>query len=259
MQVTAQSYDFSNIAYPIKINTPKTQVSAGTTESNIIPEGSIVTLKNTGYLLAVAEYDEDMVGVVNHQPSVSYEENNPDKNAYLVTGGLSYILVSNANGPINNGDYITSSTRTGVGVKATTSGKVIGRALEDYDKSTTGRISASIKPEKFDINQNETNISGIGMKTTIGSTTLRLLNIANLFALKEPSRAFRYILAILITILSITFGFGIFGRIVVKGIDGISRNPLAGKLIMISIGVNGVLMLLVSGVGIFLAYLIVVY
>ncbi len=246
--VFAQPEGFANIAYPIEI------ADGG----NIVMEGSIVTLKNSGYALASVEGDNDIVGVLNNNPAVFYEQENTT-NIYLVSGGVSYVLVDNTNGPIRNGDYITSSVKSGVGVKAVNDGKVVGRALENYNDNKTGKILAEIKPERVEINESEINISGFGEKSNIGSTTLRLFNIANVFALKEPSRAFRYILAILIALISVIFGFTVFGRVVVKGVDGMSRNPLAARLIMVSIAINLVLTVIVSGLGIFLAFLIVVY
>lgn len=246
--VIAQSEGFANIAYPIDV------LNGG----NTVAEGSIITLKSNGYTLASLEGDDDIVGVINNNPAVFYEQETT-KNTYLVGGGVSYVLVNTTNGPIKNGDYITSSTKAGVGVKALIGGKVVGRALEGYAGNKTGKILAEIKPERVEISTYEANISGFGEKINVGSTTLRLFNIANVFALKEPSRAFRYLLAILIALISIIFGFAVFGRVVIRGVDGMSRNPLAAKLIILSVVINLVLTVIVSGLGIFLAFLIVVY
>lgn len=248
-QVRAQGDVFANIAYPIYINLPQSEIR----------EGSVITLKETGYALASVENDEDIIGVVSETPSVYYQGDTEGKNSYLVGGGVAHILVDTSNGPIKKGDYLTSSTKQGVGVKAITTGKVVGKALEDHTASSTSLILANIKPERHDIYQEENNISGIGIRKAVGATTLRLLNIANLFALKEPSKAFRYILAILVTLLTIISSFLVFGRMVLKGIEGISRNPLAGRLIIFGIAINAVLTFMVCGLGIFLAYLIVAY
>ncbi len=248
-QAMAQPEGFANIAHPIEILDGK----------NVIAEGSIISLKRSGYVPASIEADDDIVGVINNNPAVFYEQENM-KNSYLVSGGVSYVLVDITNGPIKKGDYITSSTKPGVGVKATIDGKVVGKAIENYDGTNkTGKILAEIKPERVEINDYEANISGFGNKSNIGSTALRFFNIANVFALKDPSRAFRYILAILVALISIIFGFTVFGRVVVRGVEGMSRNPLAAKLIIFSIVINLILTVIISGLGILLALLIVVY
>jgi len=48
--------------------------------------------------------------------------------------------VSTENGPIKAGDYITTSSKQGVGMKATSPGKVVGVALESYSSSGVGKI-----------------------------------------------------------------------------------------------------------------------
>lgn len=139
--VQAQEDVFTNIAYPIHLNAPEQEIRGG----------SIVSLKDTGYKLTDVENDEDMIGVISDEPGVFYQGDVADQNAYLVNGGTTYILVNNTNGSIVKGDHITSSESPGVGVKAIRSGKVIGRALENYDGAGIGKISANIKPEVFEI------------------------------------------------------------------------------------------------------------
>ena len=51
----------------------------------------------------------------------------------VATSGTHDLLVSDANGPIKSGDYLSISTVSGIAQKATDEQRiVIGRALEDY-------------------------------------------------------------------------------------------------------------------------------
>lgn len=145
--VRAQEDVFTNIAYPIHLNAPEQEIKGG----------SIVSLKDSGYMLAGVENDEDMIGVISEEPGVFYQGDVVDQNAYLASGGTTYILVNTTNGSILKGDHITSSESAGVGVKAIRSGKVIGRALESYDGAGVGKISANIKPEMFESQSDRAN------------------------------------------------------------------------------------------------------
>jgi len=146
--VRAQDDVFTNIAYPIHLSAPAQEIRGG----------SIVSLTDTGYVLAHMENDEDMIGVISDEPGLFYQGDVVDQNAYLVNGGTTYILVNTTNGAIVKGDHITSSETPGVGVKAMRSGKVIGRALENYDGTSVGKISANIKPEMFEIRSESANL-----------------------------------------------------------------------------------------------------
>lgn len=54
--------------------------------------------------------------------------------------GLVNTQVSSANGDIYPGDLITASNVSGIGVKATTAGKIIGRAVGSYSNVDTNAV-----------------------------------------------------------------------------------------------------------------------
>lgn len=246
----AQSGGFANIAYPITI---------GSSTSTDIVDGSIISYQDGVFILTKREDDPDIVGVAQTSPAVYYEDKGSSVEAYLVSGGTAYVRVSGENGPIRNGDFITSSKNTGVGVKGVAASHFIGRALENYEAQGVGKILVQVNPETSIQGALEQGISGERVKSTVQNVTTRIFDVANLFTLKEPSRAFRYLLAIMIALISIIFGFIMFGRIVFKSIDGMSRNPLASKLIILSVLMNLILSIVVSGSGLLLAYIITVY
>jgi hypothetical protein len=82
--------------------------------------------------MANKTYDENMVGVYNNNP-----ENSPVFKANPVTSvGVTYVKYNSENGTIKKADLITSSSESGVGMKATQSGIVLGIALEDASASS---------------------------------------------------------------------------------------------------------------------------
>ena len=56
-------------------------------------------------------------------------------------------MVTDENGMINQGDYLTSSSTPGTAMKATKWGRVIGIALEPFD-SNQGKIMMFVNPHE---------------------------------------------------------------------------------------------------------------
>jgi len=114
--------------------------------------GQIICSDNameTGKLyVSSKEYDETVIGVYFIAPT--NEENNdgspilinPNNNTVLYHG-ITTVKYSNYNGKIMKGDPITSSKIPGVAMKATSSGTIIGIALEDT-KTNEGYVKCRI-------------------------------------------------------------------------------------------------------------------
>ncbi|MBI4930605.1 MAG: DUF2190 family protein [Bacteroidetes bacterium] len=82
-------------------------------------------------------YQEEIIGIATGNK-------NPSKKSDVVAKeGTTYIKVNNENGNIKKGDLITTSSISGVGMKATKSGMVIGIALEDANQND-GIVKAKI-------------------------------------------------------------------------------------------------------------------
>jgi hypothetical protein len=77
------------------------------------------------YTQSTEAYQATIVGVATgiEQPK--------KKSEYIIKEGVIDVKVSDENGAIKKGDLITSSSKKGMGMKATQSGMVIGVALED--------------------------------------------------------------------------------------------------------------------------------
>jgi hypothetical protein len=87
-------------------------------------------------------YAPALVGVISASPAIriSQDQSDPARESrsaapdqYPVAAiGRVAVKVCADNGPIHPGDYLTSSSRPGVAIKATTKGPVIGKALQPF-------------------------------------------------------------------------------------------------------------------------------
>ena len=81
---------------------------------------------------------ENVIGVYN--ASTTYK-NTPE----IYLSGIAYIRFDHSNGAVVRGDYITSSSLSGKGMKATESGMVVGVALES-STPTTELVKILVQP-----------------------------------------------------------------------------------------------------------------
>lgn len=118
-------------------NVGYTQQSGGT--SGKFSNGTIISSESATMReelhMANKTYDENIVGVFN-------ETNTKDMNkTYMkqmpvAASGITFVKYNSENGSIKKGDFITSSSEAGVGMKATKTGMVLGVALEDAVSSS---------------------------------------------------------------------------------------------------------------------------
>ncbi len=82
---------------------------------------------------------KSMVGVVSSNPGFVgndiYDQKNPHLTALVGIVGQVQTRVSTENGPIEAGDFLTSSSTPGIAMKATRAGPIIGKAFEPFDGS----------------------------------------------------------------------------------------------------------------------------
>ena len=206
-----------------------------------VREGHIISTSDKGYVKSKIAYSPFMVGVVGKQAGVVFEPEG-DKEGYypVVFSGSVGVLVSGENGPIKKGDFITSSSVSGIGMKATHSGPMLGIAMADFNgqnKNEVGLLPVTL------------NMKYVSIRASVNSRLRDVFNLARLASYEEPSlMAFKYIVAALSVILSFTFAFLHFGRVSAKGIEALGRNPLAAKIIQLGIVFN-----ILIGVGIMAA------
>ena len=199
-----------------------------------IKTGDIISLIDGRYVLSNESYDPSVAGVVANNPTLVVGNLQNDQSYVIVSSGVVPVRVSTLGGPILAGDYITTSLIPGIGTKAEQFGIVIGTALEDYTTSN---------PEE---------IRSIAVNLDIGTYGL-LTNLAS-----NPRVAFRYVLAFVVAAASIIAGFVYFGKVAQSGVESLGRNPLAARLIYVSVLFHLLLTIGIMLLGVFIAYIIIV-
>lgn len=212
------------------------------------PTGSLICIEKNAFQLCKSPYNSGLYGVVTASPAaaiVASETQGP----LVVYRGVTQVKVTAENGPIKIGDLITSSIIPGVGQLAKQNGQVLGvaqEAFEPSDPKQTGLITTSIAIHS----SNAFNDSKINLLETIKQA----LSAPTL----TPLASLRYLLAFSITIIAFTLGFMFFGRVTKAGVEAVGRNPLAGRLIEVTVGLHILLTLFIIVAGLGIAYLILV-
>lgn len=209
-------------------------------------EGDIISATKTGYALSKSEYDSTIYGVISKVPALELVNSSVKNGSYVIASGQTIVRVSGKNGAIKKGDLITSSSTPGVGQKATTSGFVLGVAMEGFSGKGAGSVLVNINPH---YDNSSPSVRG-NLVTTIKN--------AGSAAFLSPLEALRYLAAATVAILSFVLGFIYFGRVAAKGVEAVGRNPLAGRLIEFSVILNIVLTGVIIVAGLAVAYFILV-
>ncbi|MBY0310078.1 tail fiber domain-containing protein [Patescibacteria group bacterium] len=130
------------------------------TDDDTLEAGDIVTVaQSSAGLIAKSTdaYDDNALGIITTTPGIKLgidiTGGTAEKQPVALVGRVP-TKVSLENGMIKKGDYITSSGRSGVGMKATDAGRVVGIALEDLDTTTlddsgVGKVLVYVNPHTF--------------------------------------------------------------------------------------------------------------
>ncbi|HSX40303.1 MAG TPA: hypothetical protein VLF68_01685 [Candidatus Saccharimonadales bacterium] len=213
-------------------------------------DGDIISSTSKGYTLSKSPYDPSEYGVISDTPAVGLEPQTPAPGTHLIISvGKAFVNVTTTAGPIHKNDFITSSAIAGKGERAIENGFVLGTALEDYtdkDPKKVGKILAVVSPH---------------FNGTFSSAHVNLftnLKNASSGTYLDPVSSIRYILAGVLAVVSFILGFLYFTRVAIKGVESIGRNPLARRTIQLSIILNVLLSIAIVGIGVAIAYLILV-
>lgn len=212
-------------------------------------DGDIVTYKDGIYDLASEKYDTQMFGVITDTPATSLEDLNLADYKLVTSFGEAVVNVSNRDGEIKEGDFITSSDIPGVGVKANESGQILGVSLQDYTPANAediGKILVFV-----DIKTNF-------IERKINKNLIEILRTSLTSPFMTPIEALRYLLAILVVFASFVIGFSSFGRITGTSVEALGRNPMAGASIRRVVIFNFILTFIIMAVGLAIAYFVLV-
>ena len=207
--------------------------------------GDILTKSGDEIVRATTAYDPNLFGIVVENPSVVLNKKSATT-LPVISYGEVLVRVSSSNGQVQQGDFVTSSKKAGVGQRATDSGFVIGKALEDLD-SSEGTIGVFV-------NIQYRNVEG---RPTFGRIFSFLLT-----SLEKPENlpeVLRYLFALIVGGGAFFLGFISFVRSMRSGVEAVGRNPLAKTSIQVAMLVNLAGISILTAAGVALALFIIFY
>jgi len=119
------------------------------TKDSGVVSGALVSLKDNtpnAVELATPGNVQDLIGIAGSKSLI--ELSNGVGSLQVVTNGTTDALVTDINGNVKTGDHITASPISGVGMKATTSGVVVGTAQANLSGVTTHEQQVTNKKGK---------------------------------------------------------------------------------------------------------------
>jgi hypothetical protein len=182
---------------------------------------------------------------------------------YVASGGKFEVLVSDQNGTINPGDFISLSSVTGIGLKSDEYQEmVLGKAIDGFD-GTDRKISevtikdAQDKDKVLSVGRIQVDISIIRNPVLKSTASLpSFLRDASEFVAGKPVNPIRVYLSIAILIASA----GVSGSLIYSGVRSgmiaIGRNPLSKKSILRGIVQVIIVAITIFVIGIFGVYLL---
>lgn len=228
-------------------------------------DGDIVSYTDTGVVLSERDNDDRVFGVIEIEPLVSYQKQD-GTGIPVVRSGVVDVNVSTANGPIKNGDLITTSYFKGKGQKSTVSGYVVGAAMQDFGEAdgetATFTPPEGLAPVAVKVGKINVAISIQYAELNTARNANRLLDALNLAFFRntqDPEKfvnILRYILAGIAVIISFSIGFFTLARTIPKAMEALGRNPLARTTIQFGIILNIIFTVGIALVGVVAAIIL---
>lgn len=229
-----------------------TYIAESYTAEEALPMSTLVSLKENSSDSVVAANTgnvDTMIGVVIDRSDASITvTNGKDKQVQVAKNGTLQVLVSDINGTVEQGDYVTASPINGVGMRATGSTKVIGIA----QNGLTNGVAQTIKGDDG-IEQNVkvgsvmvlVSVSGYIEKSENSFIPRPVQEIANTLAGRTVS-ALPILLSLGVFVVTLIVVTIIIYSMVRNGIISVGRNPLSSSaiyrnVIQLSVLVLGIL------------------
>lgn len=240
-------------------------VSEGYNADQVLQRGMVVRLKKDDATKVEpvssedAEHAHGVVVAANDTPVTLAQDG---QQVFVSTNGHFDVLVSSQNGSINSGDYITVSSLSGIGMKATNKEPfIIGRALAAFDGQKNVISTVDVKDST---GQNHTvSIGRVEADIGVAKNPLLKANDPNLPQILRraseviagrPVNAVRvYIGLVVFIVTTIVAGSLLYGG-VRSAITSIGRNPLSRKSI-----IRGMFQVILTGLIVFIAGIFGVY
>ncbi len=123
---------------------------AGIQTGSPIGVGDDTTVDNKGVLMkAEKAYDSKLIGIISTSPgvlmgSIDGDSGKEDKRMLALSGRVP-VKIDPDSPPIEVGDFLTSSSKPGLAMKATKAGYTVGKALESWKPGGPDRIEAFLQ------------------------------------------------------------------------------------------------------------------
>lgn len=252
-----------SMSHPLEAQT----VTQGYGSDEVLQRGMLVSLKENDATKVEPAEDSNakrLQGLVVNANDASVTLSNGDTKTFVATVGRYDGLVSDENGPIKAGDYISISKVRGIGMKADDAAKaVIGKALVDYDGRTDVLSTTDLKSNGG--NTQKVHISRIMLDIGIGANPLAKPEEVNLPGfLKRASEAIankpvsplRVYISIAILLASVSIAGSMMYAGIRSSMISIGRNPLSKQSIVRSMIQVIITSFIVFIIGIFGVYLL---
>ncbi len=224
--------------------------------------GSIVSMKDDTsdqVVVAMSSNVDSILGVVvpedNSLLSLSSDR---DSQVQVATNGTVQVLVSDINGVIEKGDYITASPIGGVGMKATDNVRILGIAQGDLNNSKK-QIYKNNGGEEQSANIGDVpvlvNVSSYFKEPEKTLIPVALQNIANSFAGKKVD-TLPVLLASAIFVITLGVVVIIIYSMIRSSIISVGRNPMSQSAIYRDLIQLSALVMAILTVGFVAIYLI---
>ena len=240
-------------------------VLQGYSSDQMLQKGMLVTLAkdDPGKIEAVTDETlEDLKGVIVNANDSPVTISGEGQQIFVATSGNYEVLVSNENGPIKQGDYISGSSLAGIAMKAAdTQSVVVGRAIGVFEGGgdSIGR-SAAKDGSTVSFGRIQVDI-GIG-KNPIMKTPEKdkvpdaLQSISTTVAQKPVSTLRIYLALIVLAVTALVAGTTMFSG-VKSTVISIGRNPLSKGIIFKGLFQVLLLSLIIFITGLFGVYLLI--
>lgn len=202
--------------------------------------------------------------VAANESAVTLSGDGSTNQVYVATAGKYDVLISNQNGSIKKGDYITISALDGIGMKADSSQTVIlGKALEGFDGTT--KVSGTTALKTSAGTTTNVAIGLINVEISISHNPLAaaarpdaavpgfLRRLAESIAGKPVSSARIYICLAVLLVTVFIAGSLLYGG-VRSSLVAIGRNPLARRSVL-----RGLFQVITIGLIIFVIGILAIY
>ena len=238
-----------------------TPISQGYTTDERLSTGTLVSLeKDSADRIVPASNTnvDNLLGVVINGDSSLLSVSNGDNQAQVATSGTINVLVSDINGKIENGDHITASPISGVGMKASTNTRTIGIAQSSMRGDTKQKIKdASGKEQEVTLGQVSAlvNVAYFFKEPERTVVPSAIQKVANALAGKEVN-TLPILISAAIFIVTLIVAVSIIYSMIHSSIISVGRNPMSQSAIYRDLIQLSALVLAILGVGMVAIYLI---